>query len=121
FEMVVRRSTDGGASFAPAAVVQSLSNPLIFGNMAVDNLGRVDVVFSTDSDANNGLDQLSYSRSSDGGQTFSEPVEVASTAGTGTFLITALRHDSAGRLYIQFFETADLSVATGTLSLRTAE
>lgn len=122
FEFVVRRSTDGGASFGAAVPVKSNPNPIIFGNMAVDNLGRVDAVFSFDSD-NTGtdLDTLVYSRSNDGGQTFSEPVDVAVGTSPETFIITGLRHDDSGRLYIQFFETPGLSVLTGTLTVRTAE
>lgn len=111
----VLRSNDSGASFgAPVPVVTS-TNSQIFVNIAIDDLGRVDVVWTDVADPMaTEFPDIFYARSTDGAATFSAPQPVVESS--SAFAITrALRHDESGRLYIQYllgddFMTGDAEI-----------
>jgi hypothetical protein len=99
-------STDGGATFTnpPKTVNSDTANTQAFSFLSVDSLGRIDVVWSSDTNADDNADSLMYSRSTDGGQNFSPNVAIADGGATTFILGCGLRHDDSGRLHI-FYAT----------------
>jgi hypothetical protein len=80
---VFRRSTDGGAHFSPPTNVSPgfISNPQI----AVDSRGVINVVWSaTDSGTAIGHSNVFFSRSTDGGSTFSAQLQLNTLTGQHT-------------------------------------
>jgi hypothetical protein len=99
------KSTDAGNVFSSPVPVNVdptgfLGSPLAY--MAVDSLGRIDVVWSADLNESGSPSELMYSRSLNGGGTFSDDVPIFSGADDAFIFPLGLVHDPAGRLYLQF-------------------
>lgn len=114
-EAVIQKSTDGGATFSsPARITSNTPDGTleIFVNIDIDNLGRIDAVWSSgelNQNVNLPLANLVYARSLDGGATFGEPQTIVEGANPEFALVRALRHDESGRLYVQYLIGADLA------------
>jgi hypothetical protein len=90
-------------SFSQPKIVNSdPAGDLQFSYLSVDFLGRIDVVWSEDTNGDQSLDTLFHSRSIDGGVTFSPNQKIVGGAPAQGSLGMGLRHDSAGRLHLQF-------------------
>ena len=97
------QSADGGMTFSTPKIVNSdPAGDLQFSFLSIDPLGRIDVVWSQDTNGDQGLDSLFYSRSLDGGTAFSPNQKIAGGPPALGALGMGLRHDSAGRLHLQF-------------------
>ncbi len=125
------KSTDGGASFpnAPTPINSIPINTFIptFGYISVDSLGRIDAVWMADPDVSGDFDTLRYARSVNGGGAFSPDQTLDSgpsgSLDTGSGLVpSGLRHDEAGRLYVQYYkgETED-TAGTGNILVLVGE
>jgi len=102
-DILFSSSTNGGSTFsAPVPVNAVTAGNQAFPYMAVDELGRIDIVWADDNNAGGNLIQLGYARSLDGGQTFSNTLIVSPTTAT-TVVPRGLVHDEAGRLNLQYF------------------
>ncbi|HKY63140.1 MAG TPA: sialidase family protein [bacterium] len=105
--IVVRKSTDGGQTFG-GPVNANGAAPVVgeaIAMISVDDLGRIDVVWISDLEGDGQGGDIVHARSLDGGTAFSEAVTVfdATTADEIGFP-NGLRHDRAGRLYLQYFD-----------------
>jgi hypothetical protein len=114
--VLLTASGDGGQTFPLRSQVNSsqthleTEQPGPLPLLGVDRLGRIDVVWSVDSDGSENPDSLRYARSTDGGRSFSEEQTIADTGGMLLYGL-ALRHDAAGRCHVQF--ASDQLVADG--------
>jgi hypothetical protein len=72
------RSTDGGETFSDPTMVSRGPGAATESHLAADSQGRIHVVWAGASD---GDTQAFYSRSTDGGDTFSEPMNLSSIRG----------------------------------------
>jgi hypothetical protein len=115
-DVLLAASSDGGQSFPVRSTVNGSQTHLeteepgplpLFG---VDRLGRIDVVWSADTDGSESPDSLRYARSTDGGRSFAPDQTIAGTGGVLLYGL-ALRHDAAGRCHVQF--ASDEQVADG--------
>lgn len=68
------RSTDGGQSFSEPRTISGGTGPATEAAIAADELGRLSVVWVGES---SGRAEAYYARSTDGGSTFSEPLNVS--------------------------------------------
>ncbi len=108
-DILLKVSTDGGASFGLTKAV----HPLLTGKdsflpfMAVDALGRIDMVWADDQGANDYLPRRIYhSRSSDGGEHFTSE-QIIVTPDKDYAFPMGLVHDEAGRLHLQYASQID--------------
>ena len=122
YEAVLRKSTNQGASFGPGVPVNSASANanFVIVNMAIDDLDRIDFVWTLDPDNSGDSDSLFHSRSIDGGTTFGDPDVVAAGPVGSQVFSRGVRHDESGRLYIQYVVTEILS-GTGDIFVRRGE
>jgi hypothetical protein len=72
------RSTDGGQTFSAPSRVSTGEGRATEAHIAVDRSGRIHIAWV---DESGGDFQIFYSRSTDGGQTFSTPLDVSEDAG----------------------------------------
>lgn len=101
----LQRSTDGGATFGdPLPVNSEDPNISTIAMMAVDDLGRIDVVWTADPEANDMDTVLMYARSLNNGAAFSEQVPVTPLGVGATLAASGFRHDATGRLYLQYWQ-----------------
>jgi hypothetical protein len=85
------RSTDGGATFSTPLQVSRGEGSAIEAHIAADGEGRLSVVWAQAV----GEDKHAfYSRSTDGGQTFSEPLQLTTDAGTSVSKLVALAYQN---------------------------
>lgn len=92
----VSRSTDGGVTISGGVRVD-VDSDQFFSAMTVDNAGRVYVVW-TDVIAEEGLiNGISFARSTDGAETFSDPVVISAD---GIFPVVAVDGDNVYILFI---------------------
>jgi len=115
--VVFRASTDGGETFGSPVFVNGTTpeDTEALAQIAVDDLGRIDVVWVSDPSGANIAD-IAYARSLDGGATFSPKITlVDSTLANSLSLPNGLRHDRSGRLYLQYFSA--FSIMTPTVDL----
>ena len=105
------QSTNGGSSFSTPVQVstQSLTQvPYTFFShfMAVDSLGRIDIIWSLDVGATTApSDTIMYARSTDGGVSFSSNVALAGGLATIRAIPIGLTHDISGRVHILYLDT----------------
>jgi len=78
-EVVVVRSTDGGATFSTQAAVSSNAGQSFFPAVAVEAGGEIDVAW--EDSTGNGQTDVFLSRSTDGGRTFLAPVNLSANRG----------------------------------------
>lgn len=89
------RSTDQGASFTEPLDVSRSSGVAFDPEIAVDSSDAINVVWQ---DTAPGTSVIMFSRSTDGGETFSDPKRVST--GTGAATEAAIAADAAGRLSV---------------------
>jgi hypothetical protein len=91
-----RRSTNGGVSFSTATTVQS--NTATVGlQMALDAAGNINLLWFTSPDVNTNLISVFFSRSTNGGTSFSTPRNLATLVGIQSELLQLLI-DSNGNI-----------------------
>ncbi len=94
-------STDGGDSYSePQELGDNAAASRAFAMMAVDSLGRIDLVWAEDPAGDNDFSEVHYTRSADGGANFLPDVVLAAGADVG--FPFGLRHDSSGRVHVQY-------------------
>lgn len=112
-EVMLATSTNGGQSFSTPVMVNSNATnlPFVFPFMGIDDLDRIDLIWDSDPNSVGGNASLRHARSLDGGQTFSQDVEIANR-GMGNFILgTGLDHDESGRTHVQYWsDNADVGV-----------
>ena len=97
FGVFLSRSTDGSTFSAPLMISQAGTDARQ-GQMAVDSGGGISVVWD-DSSPGNGNDALFFSHSTDGGATFSTPLNLSTNPNTSAFGSNAqIAVDSGGNI-----------------------
>jgi hypothetical protein len=93
------RSTDAGETFSPPSRVSRGPGSASESNIATDSSGKIHVVWV---DTTGGDPQALYSKSTDGGDTFSDPINLSSIRGGEVHkpIVTASRN----RVYVAFNE-----------------
>lgn len=109
------KSVNGGVNFSLAIKVNSIptntTSPLPM--LAVDSLGRIDVIWSADGNNDGPIESLMYARSTDGGTTFSANTAIDGGAGETIVFPFGLTHDLSGRTHVQFASNV-VNPASGT-------
>jgi hypothetical protein len=116
YDAVIRKSDNGGSSFGAAVSVGPAGgDSQLFLNIAIDDLGRIDAVWSSGLlDMSLVLADVNYARSTDGGASFGETQPLLD-GDTGLAITRALRHDKSGRLYVHYLLVDDASLGDGEL------
>jgi|GEM_PF-3230281 len=112
------RSDDKGASFALNKTINpdptNLETTIV--RLAVDELGRIDVVWLVDKNSDLNPDSFAHGRSTDSGASFTTVPEIPlDLPATQAAITTGLRHDASGRLFLEFF--SDQNDPAGNLDL----
>lgn len=94
-KVVYLRSTDQGETFTDPLVISGASNVASDPEIAVDSGDGINVVWQ---DQESGVSSIMFSRSIDGGSTFSEPRRIST--GTGAAVEAQIFADSSGRLNV---------------------
>ena len=118
--IVMTTSRDGGKSFSPSRVVQTVGPPYFGGTGAVPGLGRVfgfpqvgvyrSNVYISWSDFRNGDIDVFLAASRDRGRTWSSPIRVTSDSihsGRDQFFQFLSVDPTNGDVYVQFFDRRD--------------
>ena len=118
--IVMATSRDGGKSFSPSRVVQTVGPPYFGGTGAVPGLGRVfgfpqvgvyrSNVYISWSDFRNGDIDVFLAASRDRGRTWSSPIRVTSDSihsGRDQFFQFLSVDPTNGDVYVQFFDRRD--------------
>ena len=118
--IVMATSRDGGKSFSPSRVVQTVGPPYFGGTGAVPGLGRVfgfpqvgvyrSNVYISWSDFRNGDIDVFLAASRDRGRTWSSPIRVTSDSihsGRDQFFQFLAVDPTNGDVYVQFFDRRD--------------
>jgi hypothetical protein len=96
------RSTDGGATFSDPHQVSNGSGDATEAQISIDQKGRISVVWVDQSPGNA---QAFYSRSSDNGQTFAEPINVTGDSHASTAKpLSVVFHDT---VYVAYQDEAE--------------
>jgi hypothetical protein len=93
------RSEDLGATFSESKLLSGSSTQAFEPEITVDPDDAINVAWA---DEDSGAGVIMFSRSTDGGATFSEPVAVSK--GTGAATQVHITSDSAGRLHIVYMQ-----------------
>ena len=93
------RSTDQGETFTDPLTLSRQSDGAFEPEIAVDPDDAINVAWE---DAAAGVSVIMFSRSVDGGQTFSDPVQIST--GTGSATQAAIVSDSTGRLHFTWVQ-----------------
>ena len=93
------RSEDLGATFSDSKLLSGSSTAAFEPEITVDPDDAINVAWA---DEDSGAGVIMFSRSTDGGATFSEPVAVSK--GTGSATQVHIASDSAGRLHIVYMQ-----------------
>ncbi len=104
-DVLLVKSTDGGVTFGSPTTVNTdpVNATSTVAFLSVDDLGRIDLIWSADLDNSGMLDNLMYARSVNGGTSFSDDISIFDGPGQ-TIISQALRHDAAGRTYVSLVE-----------------
>jgi hypothetical protein len=102
-EILLARTHDGGRTFtAPVRVSKAFDVIAVDPEIAIDGEGII-TVFWTQADPQRGIQDVFLSRSTDRGQTFSQPINVSLTNSTQTFTAEpALGLDRDGNLHVVY-------------------
>lgn len=92
-DVLFSSSTNGGTSFSTPQNLSNDSGASIFPEIALDNVGTIGVVWEDTTPLNSGT---LFSRSTDGGATFSAPLNISNNAGITQFPQIAV--DSGGKI-----------------------
>jgi hypothetical protein len=106
------RSTDGGATFsAPLRIPSNLPASSNSIQMALDSSGNINLLWRADVNIGDTVASNFFSRSTDGGHTFSTPVNVSTTP-----VKAQLSVQPSGTIVVAWFDrtTSNLLVATST-------
>jgi hypothetical protein len=112
--ILFRRSTDGGATFLPTPAPKPVSNssgcsfnPV----MAVDAGGNINIVWEDSGDCSFLTSNIFFSRSTDGGITFSTPTNLSATMNTALFSFPQIAVDAAGNINVVWeSDTGNLAI-----------
>lgn len=108
-EILMARSSDKGKTFASAMNVSNNTGLSTFPSVAVDINGIVHVAWQ---DTQYGKSEILYSRSTDGGASYSAPVNISNDNSTSTN--AKLATDSNGRVFLAWVDSTQISVARST-------
>lgn len=114
-DIYLSRSTDGGLTFSPnRAVYAGGAVPLGMQRgvaMAIDSIGGIHMVWS---EAKRGdLPEMLYSRSTDGGATFSAPAFIGGAAGVSVQDFPSIGIDAANNVYVAWVDDREQRAKTG--------
>jgi PKD domain-containing protein/K319-like protein len=112
--ILFRRSTDGGVTFLPTPAPKPVSNSSGCSSspvMAVDAAGNINIVWEDSSDCSFGTSNIFFSRSTDGGVTFSTPTNLSATMNTALFSVPQIAVDTAGNINVVWeSDTGNLAI-----------
>ena len=108
------RSTDGGVTFLPTPAPKQVSNSLgcsFSPVMAVDAGGNINIVWEDSGDCSFRTSNIFFSRSTDGGVTFSTPTNLSATMTTASFSVPQIAADTAGNINVVWeSDTGNLAI-----------
>ena len=108
------RSTDGGATFLPAPAAKQVSNSLgcsFSPVMAVDAAAHINIVWEDSSDCSFRTSNIFFSRSTDGGMTFSAPTNLSATMNTALYSVPQIAVDTTGNINVLWeSDTGNLAI-----------
>jgi len=108
------RSTDGGVTFLPTPAPKQVSNSLgcsFSPVMAVDAGGNINIVWEDSGDCSFRTSNIFFSRSTDGGVTFSTPTNLSATMTTALFSLPQIAVDTAGNINVVWeSDTGNLAI-----------
>jgi len=108
------RSTDGGVTFLPTPAPKQVSNSLgcsFSPVMAVDAGGNINIVWEDSGDCSFRTSNIFFSRSTDGGVTFSTPTNLSATMTTALFSVPQIAVDTAGNINVVWeSDTGNLAI-----------
>lgn len=100
--VVFVRSTDQGATFGDTVDVSRSSGEAFEPEIAVDSADNINIVWQ---DTREGENAIWFCRSTDGGQTFSEPVRVST--GTGRATEAHIAVDASNRIHVAWVDESN--------------
>ena len=107
-------STDGGVNFLPTPAPKQVSNSLgcsFSPVMAVDASGNINIVWEDSGDCSFRTSNIFFSRSTDGGVTFSTPTNLSATMNTALFSVPQIAVDTAGNINVVWeSDTGNLAI-----------
>jgi hypothetical protein len=108
-DLLVMKSTDGGRSFGQPVSISQGVEPLLFPYLVVDSVGNVNVImldsgFSVRDGTFIGNGDVYLSRSTDGGLSFNQPINVSCTSEFS--LLASGAADGRGNLFVSWIEKA---------------
>jgi hypothetical protein len=117
------KSIDGGMSFSAPVTVNSDTNfDQLFPFMSVDSLGRIDIVWSSNTDGAGGpADTLYHSRSLDNGGSFSPNTPIAGSVAQSLIMGLGLVQDPSGRLHLLYLSDVNNPGVSYDIFYRRAE
>lgn len=102
-QVLFSASTDNGATYSdPTPVNSDSAGTQAFGMLAVDSLGRIDVVWASDDSGGDEINALMYARSVDGGANFSDNIPLAGGGLSEGTVPLGIRHDESGRVHVLY-------------------
>ena len=108
------RSTDGGATFLPTPAAKQVSNSLgcsFSPVMAVDAAAHINIVWEDSPDCSFGTSNIFFSRSTDGGMTFSAPTNLSATMNTALYSVPQIAVDTTGNINVLWeSDTGNLAI-----------
>jgi len=105
-EILFSKSTDRGKTFSSAVNLSNNTGSSTFPSVAVDKNGIVHVAWQ---DTQYGTSEILYTRSTDGGATFSSPINISNDTGTSGNI--KLATDSTGRVYAVWTDESQINLA----------
>src|SRR5256886_882730 len=108
------RSTDGGATFLPTPAAKQVSNSLgcsFSPVMAVDAAAHINIVWEDSPDCSFRTSNIFFSRSTDGGMTFSAPTNLSATMNTALYSVPQIAVDTTGNINVLWeSDTGNLAI-----------
>jgi hypothetical protein len=122
FAIFFSRSTDGGATFSPAQNISGATTANFIPGIATDARGNIDVVWNQrtpGTPSNTFISDIVFSRSTDGGTSFSTPLKISNS---GESFAAAIALDSCGNINVAWTDdapgTVDLFFTRGATSTK---
>lgn len=100
--VVFTRSTDQGFNFTELRDISRSSGEAFEPEIAIDSSDNINVIWEDTAPGNRAV---MYTRSTDHGETFSEPLQIST--GTGDCVEPHLAVDETGRIYVAWSETVE--------------
>lgn len=114
YPVVVRKLSAGGSAFSDASAVFSSSTTYSFPRLVIDSLDRITVVMGVDNNADSVPDNVSISRSTDAGATFT-PTNNVLPSGITAAMFYGVQDDISGRIHLTYEATSASSPTSITL------